>query len=160
MYTIELEFQCVQTLAAAERFDVTGIYVLWSPANATRAPTYLGRAPLLHCPRDGTWRWADLDGVVARTRSPADAETAEAALLWTSSAMNRRPARGTGGDDHWRQMDRVITRHPMLCIKIRGRQPFVRCNAPGSVLRPSEELPLWFDSPAALTARACTSRGP
>ena len=59
--------------------------------------------------------------------------------------MDRRPAHSIC-DDSWRHMARVMSWHPILCINIRGRQPFVRCDAPGSELRPSEVLPLWFDS--------------
>ena len=145
MYTIELEFQSVQSLPSAGRFTRTGVYVLWSPKNTTSSPTYIGHAPLLRCVRDESWLWADLEGVVAPTGSLRDAETAEAALLWTSAMMKRRPAHSICHDS-WRLMSRVMAWHAMLCIKIRGRQPFVRCDAPGSQLRPSEEVPLWFDS--------------
>jgi len=144
MHRIDLEFQSVQALPAAVRFTITGVYVLWSPRNTGRAPTYIGDAPLLRCMRDGS-QWSELDGVVAPTRSRHEAQTAEAALLWTSAMMNRRPAYSVS-DDSWRNISRVMTLYPVLCVEIRGRHPFLRSTAAGSELRASDALPLWFDS--------------
>lgn len=145
MHRIDLEFQSVRALPEAVRFTITGVYVLWAPRNTGRAPTYIGDAPVLRCVRDGTWQWSELDGVVAPTRSRVEAQTAEAALLWTSAMMNRRPSYSIC-DDSWRHINRVMMRHPVLCIDIRGRHPFLRSTAAGSELRPSEVLPLWFDA--------------
>lgn len=145
MHRIDLEFQSVQALSPAVRFTITGVYVLWAPHNTGRAPTYIGDAPLLRCMRDGAWQWHELDGVVAPTRSRREAQTAEAALLWTSAMMNRRPAYSIC-DDSWRHISRVMMQYPVLCIDVRGRHPFLRCTAAGSELRSSDVLPLWFDS--------------
>jgi hypothetical protein len=139
MRTINVEFESLETLGAANLFGAFGVYVLWDQ-RAEHSPTYLGEGVILsRLSEHVKWLSSEVTGLVAILETKHDAEVAEALLLATAEDINRWPTRNSAPGKE-RRVHSLLETHGTVRLNVRGRHPFIHPDSKYSALNERAEI--------------------